>query len=81
MFAPPGSDSDVRLERGMAIGLCYSIEPSPGLQRDEEPRHLRAEGDVFLMENTLSGKEFHISLLLREKLYLGRFHAGVVFGD
>ncbi|KAM9281767.1 ATP-binding cassette sub-family A member 9-like [Morus bassanus] len=38
----------------MAIRLCYSVEPSPGLQRDEEPRPLRAEGDIFLMENTLS---------------------------
>lgn len=65
----------------MAIGLYYSLEPSPGLQREDEPRHLRAEGDIFLMENTLSGKGFHISLLLSEKLYLGYFHAGVVFGD
>lgn len=62
-FPALGPESDVRLERGMAIGLCYSLEPSPGLQKDEEPRHLRAEGDVFLMENTLSGKELHASLL------------------
>jgi len=48
----------------MAIGLGCGAEPSPGLQRDDEPRHLRAAGDECLMENTLSGKEFHVSLVL-----------------
>lgn len=65
----------------MAMGLRDSPDPTPGMQPDQEPRHLTAGGDTFLMEHTLSGEEFHISLLLREKLYLGRFHAGVVFGD
>lgn len=64
----------------MAIKLGYGVEPSPGLQRDEEPGRLRAV-DVFLTESTLSGKEFHISLLLSEKLYLGYFPAGVVFSN
>uniref|UniRef100_A0A8C4TSW5 ABC transporter domain-containing protein n=1 Tax=Falco tinnunculus TaxID=100819 RepID=A0A8C4TSW5_FALTI len=37
----------------MATGLYYSVEPSPGVQRGEEPRHIRAEGGIFLMGNTL----------------------------
>ncbi|KAM6050796.1 ATP-binding cassette sub-family A member 9-like isoform 2-T2 [Chlamydotis macqueenii] len=38
----------------MAIGLGCGPEPAPGLRRGEEPRHPRAEADLFLMENTLS---------------------------
>lgn len=76
-FPPPGLDSDVRLERGKAIGLWYSFEPSPGLQRGEEPRHLRARGDLFLMESTLRGKELHFPLLLREKLPMALFVQGL----
>ncbi|XP_049669091.1 ATP-binding cassette sub-family A member 9-like isoform X2 [Accipiter gentilis] len=53
----------------MAIGLCYSLEPSPGLQKDEEPRHLRAEGDVFLMENTLSAGKMQGILKKASKIF------------
>lgn len=65
----------------MAMGLSHRPQPHPGPQRDKEPRHLGAGGDRFPNEKTTSGEEFCISLLLREKLSLRCFYAGVVFGD
>ncbi|KAM6343887.1 ATP-binding cassette sub-family A member 9-like [Alca torda] len=38
----------------MAMGLRDSPDPAPGMQPDQEPRHLTAGRDAFLMEHTLS---------------------------